>query len=288
MKLPTDILRHVVSFNNHKLERMVKDKNRSEITDNYLCMCNTIPPTEEHYIKSIIKNGDIIELYSKESGKFITYAEISNCIDTRPTRRHLNKFKYIEMIGSNGNRRERDFMGYNPAYVYYEFKNPRPNRATKLLSFGKFKVKIPIKIDKYTIKDYQNQLKVETLNLYDIIRTPYYRFRPEYSYQVYLGERMSMNYNDFICFVDAWGDGGVRKNENGYPSYYNLNTPKDVVLKDYLREFKRRIIIHPKSEVVKYLRDDLVFFREHPTERFDEAVNYYKTHNNIPLNIIVF
>lgn len=277
MKLPTDILRHVVSFNNYKLERMVKHKSRSEITDNYLCMCNTIPPTEEHYIKSIIKNGDIIELYSKESGKFITYAEIKNYIDKR-SKNHRWLCGYIEMVVSNGYRRERDFMGYNPAYVYYEFKNPRPNRATKLLSFGKFKVKIPNKIDKYTIKDYQNQLKVEDLNLYDIIRNPYYRFRPEYSYQVYLGDSMSMNYNKFICFEDAWGDGGVRKNANGYPSYYLLSTTKDAVIKDYLSQFKRHIKIHPKSEVVNYLRDDLVFFREHPTERFDEAVNYYKTH----------
>ena len=76
------------------------------------------------------------------------------------------------------------------------------------------------------------------------------------------------------------GGGGVRKNANGYPSYYLLITTKDVVLEDYLREFKRRIIIHPKSEVVKYLRDDLAFFREHPTETFDEAVKGYETYNN--------
>ena len=283
MNLPTDILRHVISFNNNKLERMVKDKSRNEITDNYLCMCNTIPPTEEHYINSIIKNGDIIELYSKKSGKFITYGMIRDYIDQRRKYRHL-KFKgYIDMIVRNGNNTERRFMGINPAYVYYQFKNPRASSDySKMISFKKFKVKIPSKIDKYTIKDYQNQLKVDDLNLYDIIRTPYYGFKPEYSYQVYLGDGMSMNYNNFILmkFYTHCSNGGVRKNANGHLSYYLVNNSKDVVLKDYLREFKRGIIIHPKSEVLKYLRDDLEFFREHPTITFDKAVKYYETPNN--------
>ena len=64
MNLPTDILRNIVSFNNPKLEIMVKDKSRNEVTSNYLCMCNDNPPTRINYTKKHFAKNDIIKVMS--------------------------------------------------------------------------------------------------------------------------------------------------------------------------------------------------------------------------------
>tara|TARA_R110000737_G_scaffold20313_2_gene38644 strand:- start:831 stop:1988 length:1158 start_codon:yes stop_codon:yes gene_type:complete len=214
MNLPTDILRNIVSFNNPKLEIMVKDKSRNEVTSNYLCMCNDNPPTRINYTKKHFAKNDIIKVMS--GTKFISYGMIIDMLH-QPI---PNVYGLYQLCGSKWVAKLSNSykLLYLPLNTEYHFINGvktiecfKPPFKAKELNLRTYQIE-------NSLKECCNDIFMMNIKLYDVVFC--YKNTDTYNrdwchnshlktftyvgdmaigmYLVYMGDDIFVSYDDFL------------------------------------------------------------------------------------------
>lgn len=203
MNLPTDILRNIVSFNNPKLEIMVKDKSRNEVTNNYLCMCNDIPLSQLAriiYTKKHFAKNDIIKVMN--GNKFISYGMIIDMLH-QPIPNTFTR--------TNNNVVAKNSYSWKLLYTPLVTEDHFINGVKTIECFKPTFKSVELSLKVYSIVNYLkescNDIFMINIKLYDVVCC--YKninnysnwcsnIKPSKTYLVYMGDELFVSYRDFL------------------------------------------------------------------------------------------
>jgi len=242
MNIPTDLWRHIISYNNPESDKMLNRKDRNKLTNNYVCMYNQ---TRMEYIKSNYKVGDIIRINDAN--------RLGVIVDMNPTRlakkSHHYKLSYVSVARDikNNNILERDYNcdfddreeydcgRYEYNFLKYNVKCVYANQVEDKHRILNLNVN---NIRKYKFND--TIFDLSHIKQYDIVKFAYHTGNNINSFNeqlrtgkriyrtviVYTGEGRCMKYNDFLEYEN------LRGIKSHAFSFYNKNVMRCKVVKD--------------------------------------------------------